>query len=78
MQYIGSSLPSDGVYLITMQIRKTTGNNKQGKVIDLYYGSFKIKGERITETIMTKNYKLKVRAVKELTKLMAKYKNILE
>lgn len=75
MQYIGSSLPSDGFYLTTMQIHKTTGHNKKGKVIELYYGTFKIKGERINETIMTNNYKTKVRAVKELTKLMDKYKS---
>ena len=60
-----------------MKITKVTGHNKKGKKIDMFYGSFKVKGAKIVEIIMTNNYVSEKRAISETKKKMSLYENII-
>jgi hypothetical protein len=60
-----------------MKIVKTTGHDKKGKKVDIFYGTFKVKGTKVIETIITNNYRTEERAIKATVKKMKNYNNII-
>lgn len=60
-----------------MKILKTQGHDKRGKIINLYYGVFKVQGPKIIETVITNNYRTEKRARTEVNKKMKLYSNII-
>lgn len=60
-----------------MKIIKTQGHDKKGKIINLYYGVFNVRSNKIIETIFTNNYRTEKRAMTELNKKMKLYSNII-